>query len=197
MGRTRHRWPHRYRSRYRPCRCGWDTGSVDAVTIRSAEPADVPVLVRLIRYGALAGTSEETSDPQPYRLALAEIHKSADGDVLVAELDGEVVGLCQLVMFRHLQHHGGRCAEVESLHVHPDHRRRGIGGQLLAAAVEAAGSAGCYRVQLTSNVARTDGASLLRPTRIRGDPRRLQAAALLTGERTSGPRRRCRRDGSR
>ena len=69
---------------------------------------------------------------------------------------GEVVGTCQLITFRHLQHGGGRCAEIESMHVRPDVRGTGVGGVLLEAAVEAAVVAGCYRVQLTSNAARTD-----------------------------------------
>jgi GNAT superfamily N-acetyltransferase len=42
------------------------------------------------------------------------------------------------------------------MHVHPDHRARGIGAVLLAAAVERARAAGCFRVQLTSNKARVD-----------------------------------------
>ena len=41
------------------------------------------------------------------------------GAVLVAERDGEVVGVCQLIVFRHLQARGGLCAEIESVHVHP------------------------------------------------------------------------------
>ena len=65
-----------------------------------------------------------------YASALAEID-ATDGAVLVAELDGEVVGVCQLIVFRHLQRRGGRCAEIESVHVHPEHRGSGIGGALL------------------------------------------------------------------
>jgi GNAT superfamily N-acetyltransferase len=76
--------------------------------------------------------------------------------VLVAEVDGEVAGVCQLVVFRHLQARGGRCAELESLHVDPARRSQGIGGALLEAAVARAAALGCYRVQLTSNKARTD-----------------------------------------
>ena len=64
--------------------------------------------------------------------------------------------MCQLLMFRHFQRRGGLCAEVESMHVHPDFRGKGIGGQLLNAAVDAARQAGCYRVQLTSNLQRAD-----------------------------------------
>jgi GNAT superfamily N-acetyltransferase len=135
---------------------GWDTAPVETVTLRSAEPADVVRLIELIGLGAVDGPPAVTPDPAPYREALAEIRSAARGDVLVAERDGEVVGLCQLVVFRHLQHDGGLCGEIESLHVHPDHRSSGIGGQLLEAAVATARRAGCYRVQLTSNLCRTE-----------------------------------------
>ncbi len=133
-----------------------DTAAMHQVTIRSAEPTDVPRLVRLIQLGALGAADVGSSDPGPYRRALAEIQGTAHGDVLVADRAGEVVGLCQLVVFRHFQRQGGLCAEIESLHVHPDHRSEGIGAQLLAAAVDAARRAGCYRVQLTSNRQRTE-----------------------------------------
>lgn len=119
-------------------------------------PADVAHLVELLEHGALVGQREDPSDLGAYRAALAQI-QTADGcDVLVAESEGHVVGMCQLVVFRHLQRHGGLSAEIESMHVHPDFRGRGIGGHLLTAAVDAARRAGCYRVQLTSNGQRTD-----------------------------------------
>ncbi len=106
--------------------------------------------------GALGPADDHPGDPGPYRDALAEIAATPGADVLVAELDGRPVGMCQVVTFRHLQHRGGRCAELESIHVAPDLRGRGVGSVLLEAAVEAARAAGCYRVQLTSNTARAD-----------------------------------------
>jgi GNAT superfamily N-acetyltransferase len=121
------------------------------VTVRSARDRDLPRLVDLLEFGALAEDKEDRSDLSAYASALDEIRSTPGCDVLVAEVDGEVVGTCQLIVFRHFQARGGRCAEVESMHVHPDHRGRGIGTRLLAAAVDAARNAGCYRVQLTSN----------------------------------------------
>jgi GNAT superfamily N-acetyltransferase len=91
----------------------------------------------------------------PYRRALHEI-ESRDGTVLVAELGGEVVAVCQLLVFRHLQTRGGLCAEIESVHVHPEQRGQGIGTSLVREAVARARACGCYRVQLTSNMARPD-----------------------------------------
>ena len=129
---------------------------VDPVTIRSARPGDVDRLIALLAHGALVDGKEDPARPESYATALAEIGSTPGNDILVAELAGVVVGMCQLLMFRHIQGGGGLCAEIESMHVHPDVRSRGIGGQLLSAAVEAARLAGCYRVQLTSNVQRTD-----------------------------------------
>lgn len=130
----------------------------DNVVVRAAGNDDLGRIVELLRFGAVPGgppSREDPADLSPYRTALEEIARG-DGAVLVAELDGDVVGVCQLIVFRHLQAQGGRCAEIESVHVHPDHRSAGIGTLLLTAAVERARDLGCYRVQLTSNTARPD-----------------------------------------
>jgi GNAT superfamily N-acetyltransferase len=129
---------------------------VENLTIRSAAPGDVERLVSLLESGALEPEQEDPTDLDTYRDALIEIQASDGSDVLVVVLDGRVVGMCQLVVFRHFQRHGGRCAEVESMHVHPDFRGNGIGGHLLDSAVEAARKEGCYRIQLTSNLRRGD-----------------------------------------
>jgi GNAT superfamily N-acetyltransferase len=129
---------------------------VQELVVRSAVPTDVRRLVALLEHGALDDGKEDPSDLSLYSAALTEIQKSGRNDVLVAEVNGEVVGMCQLVMFRHFQRRGGLCGELESMHIHPDYRNRGIGGQLLKAAVDAARKAGCYRVQLTSNSERLD-----------------------------------------
>ncbi len=126
------------------------------LVVRSATPDDARVLVDLLQAGALGPPQEDPSDLEPYRAALAEIAATPGTEVLVAERDGHVVATCQLVTFRHLQHGGGMCAEVESMHVRPDLRGTGLGGLLLEVAAESARAAGCYRIQLTSNAARSD-----------------------------------------
>ena len=125
------------------------------MTLRNARPVDVPRLVELLQHGALGEGKEDVSDAAAYSEALAEIQRTPGCAVLVAEVDGEVVGVCQVIVFRHFQQRGGRCAEVESMHVHPGHRGSGVGARLLAGAVEVARDAGCYRVQLTSDRRRT------------------------------------------
>jgi GNAT superfamily N-acetyltransferase len=125
------------------------------VAIRPATEDDIPRILELFVHGSLRPGKEDPTDLDPYRAALADISRGPGG-VLVAEVEGQVVGVCQLIVFRHLQTRGGLCAEVESVHVHPDHRRHGVGRVLMAAALERARSLGCYRLQLTSNVARPE-----------------------------------------
>jgi GNAT superfamily N-acetyltransferase len=128
------------------------------LVIRPAAETDLGRIVELLTLGTVPGGPPSADDPgtlAPYRTALRDIVESG-GAVLVAELQGEVVGVCQLIVFRHLQARGGRCAEIESVHVHPDHRGGGVGGLLLGDAFARARALGCYRVQLTSNGLRPD-----------------------------------------
>jgi GNAT superfamily N-acetyltransferase len=121
------------------------------VVVRAASYEDVPRLVELLEFGSLEAGREDPRNMERYRQALVEIDATPGCEVLVAAVRGEVVGVCQLIVFRHFQSMGGRCAEIESMHVHPEWRGRGIGGLLLENAVSRAIGHGCYRVQLTSN----------------------------------------------
>jgi GNAT superfamily N-acetyltransferase len=125
------------------------------VTVRDATEADAARLVELLAGGSLTA-KEDPGDVAAYVDALADIAATAGNRVLVAEHGGRVVGVCQLVVFRHLQERGGWCAEVESVHVDASLRSRGVGAALIAEAEARARAAGCYRMQLTSNVARPD-----------------------------------------
>jgi GNAT superfamily N-acetyltransferase len=129
--------------------------SVDGVVVRRATDQDIDRMVALLEHGSLVDGKEDRGDLAPYRSALAEINQGRGG-VLVAEMAGQVIGVCQLIVFRHFQSQGSLCAEIESVHVHPDQRGKGIGHILMEAAIDRAREQGCYRVQLTSNLARAD-----------------------------------------
>ncbi len=125
------------------------------VNIEPIERDDVESAVRLIEAGTLSAGVENVERIDEYwEAALETRHRR--GDVLVARVDGEVVGVCQVMVFRHFQHTGGWCAEVESVYVRDDLRSRGVGTRLLEAAEALARSRGCYRIQLTSRNVRLD-----------------------------------------
>lgn len=126
-----------------------------APVIRVAVPSDARAIARLLVAGSLSPEVERPGEVERYAEALAELAEGR-GAVLVAELDGEVVGVCQLITFRHIQHAGARCAELESFHVAEEHRSKGIGAAMLEELEQRASDLGCYRIQLTSNLRRPD-----------------------------------------
>ena len=118
-------------------------------------PSDVEAAVIVVIGGSTKPQFEDPRDTSSYWAAVEET-RSRRGEVLVADLDGEVVGLCQVLVFQHFQHTGGWCCEIESVHVRADLRSRGIGAALLGAAEALARQRGCYRLQLTSRNVRED-----------------------------------------
>ena len=123
--------------------------------VRPIERGDVTHAARLVAAGTLAVGAEDPDHVDAYWSAVLET-RARRGEVLVAEVDREVVGVTQVLVFQHFQHTGGWCAELESVHVRDDHRGHGVGSALLAAAEAVARERHCYRIQLTSRNVRTD-----------------------------------------
>jgi GNAT superfamily N-acetyltransferase len=123
--------------------------------VRSIAYHDVAAAIELLRGGSLALEYEDGSRIDDYWSAVLET-RARRGDVLVAELDGAVVGVLQVIIFQHFQYAGGWCCEIESVHVGANVRSQGIGAALLAAAEELARACGCYRIQLTSRNVREE-----------------------------------------
>jgi GNAT superfamily N-acetyltransferase len=123
---------------------------------RDALDADVEDLVDVLLGGRIGQGADDPAYIDDYVDALREIDHTDGSYLLVAELGGRIVGMLQLFTFRHFQHRGGRCAEIESMHIVEDQASTGVGGQLLDYAVSRAKDLGCYRVQLTSNAKRDD-----------------------------------------
>jgi len=123
--------------------------------VRPIDCSDVAAAIELLKGGSLTPEFEDDTKINDYWSAVEETRRQR-GDVLVAEMDAEVVGVCQVIIFQHFQHAGGWCCEIESVHVRSDMRSRGIGAQMLLAAEELARDRGCYRIQLTSRNVRED-----------------------------------------
>lgn len=126
-----------------------------SVLVRPIAYGDVAAAATLVRAGSLTPEAEHPKSVDAYWAAVEET-RARGGDVLVAVLEGEVVGVVQVMIFPHFQHTGSWCCELESVHVRSDQRSRGIGTTLLAAAETLAVERGCYRVQLTSRNVRED-----------------------------------------
>jgi GNAT superfamily N-acetyltransferase len=126
-----------------------------SAVIRPIERDDVRAASLVVQGGSLTPEGEDENEGQRYWDAVEETRRRR-GDVLVAVVNDEVVGITQVMVFPHFQHTGGWCAELESVHVRSDMRSQGIGAQLVGAAEELARREGCYRVQLTSRHVRRD-----------------------------------------
>lgn len=125
------------------------------VVLRGIRRDEVASAVALIAEGTLSPGVEDARRLEEYWDAVLET-RSHGGDVVVALDDDEVIGVCQLVVFRHFQRTAGWCAEVESVYVRSDQRGRGVGSALMGFVEEIARVRGCYRLQLTSRNERVD-----------------------------------------
>jgi GNAT superfamily N-acetyltransferase len=116
--------------------------------IRPAEPRDGDALARLIGqlgYDASAGEVAE-------RLAAM----GAEGRVvLVAEIAGAVVGCLSTSVMRVL-HRPAPVGRISMMVVDEALRSRGIGAALVRAAEAARAAQGCYMIEVTSNLRRTE-----------------------------------------
>lgn len=106
------------------------------------------MLAKLIGQLGYAVTEAEAAE----RLASME----AEGRlVLVAELEGEAVGCLSTSVMRVL-HRPAPVGRISMMVVDEALRGRGIGARLVRAAEQALAAQGCYMVEVTSNLRRTD-----------------------------------------
>jgi ribosomal protein S18 acetylase RimI-like enzyme len=74
--------------------------------------------------------------------------------LLVVESTGHVIGTLDLFLLENLTRDGRPWAGIENFVIDDEFRRKGIGRQLLDAAIAIAQNAGCYKVQLVSHETR-------------------------------------------
>ena len=125
------------------------------VTLRRAAAADVPAIVALLADDVLGAGREEPGDPA-YLRAFEAVAADPHQWLMVADLDGEVVGTLQLTVIPGLSHRGMTRGQVEAVRVAASQRGSGLGTRMIEWAVETARELGCGQVQLTSNATRVD-----------------------------------------
>lgn len=137
-----------------------DYAAIDRIAVRPAARRDLEQVLAI--YGLLGGpyAAERraiTADEAWRTLAL-----DFRQHVLVAEAGGVVIGTATVIAVPNIGHGGKPWAAVENVVVAAAYRGRGVGGRLMAAAGELARQMGCYKLVLSSNLARTEAHSFYR-----------------------------------
>jgi ribosomal protein S18 acetylase RimI-like enzyme len=125
---------------------------------RAATIDDLSEIVRMLADDFLGSQRERYEDPLPesYVIAFREIEADPSNELMVAELNGAVVGTLQLTFTPSISFQGSKRATVESVRVDEKYRGRGIGRDMMMWAIERAKERGCVSMQLTTNTDRTD-----------------------------------------
>ena len=118
----------------------------------------MPDIVRLLADDALGSGREHFAWPLPdsYYAAFEAIDRDPNNELIVVDLDHKVVGVLQLTYIPYVTYRGSWRALIEGVRVDSSMRSSGLGGKLLAWAIERARIKGCILVQLTSDKARPD-----------------------------------------
>jgi len=115
------------------------------VILRAATPADVPVLIELIRELATYEREPDAVVVDESMLTEALFTESPVVFATVADGDGAVLGMA--IYFLNFSTWTGRCGiYLEDLYVRPAHRGRGVGRALLAELARTARARGYARV---------------------------------------------------
>lgn len=128
------------------------------LAFREAVRDDLPAIVRLLADDAIGAQRERAEDPLPaaYRTAFEAIDADPNHQLVVAVLEGRIVGVMQLSFLPYLSHQGRWRALIESVRVASGSRSQGIGGAMFRWAIERARERGCLIVQLTTDRSRED-----------------------------------------
>ena len=114
--------------------------------VRRAKADDMEAVVRLLKTFP-TGLGSTSIDWNNARHAYPELLNGERGLMLVAEIEGTVVGLVTLG-FSFVLRFGGEYALIEDFIVHTDYRGRGLASLLLGAAMAEARQRGCSEVQV-------------------------------------------------
>jgi GNAT superfamily N-acetyltransferase len=125
---------------------GVDEAALQRVTIRAAEPRDLPAVVALVR--ALAEYEKLPGPDAAAARRLADDFAAARYSLFVAEAGAQVIGYA-LYFFTYSTFLAQPSLYLEDLFVHPGARGRGIGERFMRALAGEAVRRGCGRFDWT------------------------------------------------
>jgi GNAT superfamily N-acetyltransferase len=128
---------------------------MSSITVRQAAAGDFDALLRLLdQMDESMYRGRAVADEGELRALYEAILADPDQRLFLAEDGGRLVGSAHLMVLRHFGRSLSRSAVVEGVIVARDYRRGGVGAALMRAAAAVARVAGCYKLDLTSNMAR-------------------------------------------
>lgn len=125
------------------------------MTFRTARIDDVPLIVAMIADDTIAAARQGAFGDE-HRAAFEAIDADPNNELIVAELDGEVVGTMQLTYIPGISRRGALRLQIEAVRIAATVRGGGLGRQMMEWAVERGRARGCALVQLTTDKARKD-----------------------------------------
>ena len=125
------------------------------LAVRAAVEADLPRVLELL--DQIDDSMYTRRDDAGHADRLSVFHRIAADPLqhlLVADADGRIVGTVHLVVIPHLSRSCKPSGLLESMVVDEAYRRKGVGAALLREVQRLALEAGCYKLALSSNLAR-------------------------------------------
>jgi len=128
------------------------------IIFRLAAIDDLSSIVQMLADDDLGSQRERYEDPlpEPYIKAFEQIDSDPNHELIVAEVNGEVIGTLQLTFLPSISYQGGLRAQVESVRVNTGQRGIGIGSEMMKWTIERAKERGAHILQLTSHKSRED-----------------------------------------
>jgi GNAT superfamily N-acetyltransferase len=127
--------------------------------VREADVRDIQDI--LLLYEQLFSNTDQAEINRAAKIrehtkALFEIKQNQNHHLLVAEIEGMVVGTLAIIIIPNLSHMGRPWAIVEDVIVDESHRGLGIGSLLMQRAIQLAKERDCFRVILASSKQRDE-----------------------------------------
>ncbi|MGO9499082.1 MAG: GNAT family N-acetyltransferase [Solirubrobacteraceae bacterium] len=136
------------------------------VTIRLATERDTNAIAPLLAQLGYPASPDELGE------RIERLTERPDGEVLIAELDDQVVGVAAYQLIDVLERPDPQC-RITSLVVDDRFRRRGVAYALVHTIEETARDFGCFRLEVTTQPDRADALAFYLASGFEERPRRL------------------------
>jgi GNAT superfamily N-acetyltransferase len=129
-----------------------------SMRFRAATSADLTAIVHMLADDDLGSQRERDEVPLPnsYQQAFEAIDSNPNHELIVAELDGQIIGTLHLIFLPSLSYQGGLRVQVEAVRVDKKFQNQKIGSQMMEHAIQRAKTRGAHLMQLTTHQTRTD-----------------------------------------